>query len=192
MKNSYFIKKNYIVKSLNRFSMASLQTNRVLLSFIFYSLLGWIIETCFILLVAHKFIPRGWILYGLPLIPLYGVGCLILTKLLSRQKKHPFTIFAASVAITTTIEYLIGLILIKIFNHTLWSYSDLPFSVLGIISLPVSFSWGLMSLLMIYWIDPNLKRMLNRIPAISAALVSWSIMIYSAICAGMFTYHFFH
>ena len=181
-----------IIKSFSRLSAASLNINRALLAFIFYSLLGWILETCFILLMEHKFVARGWVQYGLPLIPLYGVGCLLLAKLLSHQKKHPLIVFSASVCITTMLELIIGLILTKIFFHALWSYSDLPFSIFGIISLPVSLGWGLLSLLMIYWIDPNLKRMINKIPAIPAALASWSIMVYSAICSGMYVYNFFN
>lgn len=190
MKNDYFINRNQISKSLNRLSIVSLNTNRVLLSFIFYSFIGWIIETCFILLITRKLIARGWVQYGLPLIPLYGVCCLVLIKLLTPQKKKPLIIFSAAVCFTTISEYSIGLILTKMFHHILWSYNNLPFSIQGIVSLPISFGWGILSLLMIYVIDPNLKRMINRVPVLPAALISWTIMIYSAICACIYIYNF--
>jgi uncharacterized membrane protein len=192
VKNDYFINKTRIRQSLNQFSIVSLNINRILLSFIFYSFAGWIIETCFILFITQKLISRGWVQYGLPLIPLYGVCCLVLIKLLAPLKKKPLIIFSAAVCFTTISEYSIGLALTKIFHHILWSYSNLPFSIQGIISLPISFGWGILSLLMIYVIDPNLKRMINRVPVLPAALISWSIMTYSVICACIYIYNFFY
>jgi len=191
MKKDYFVSKNRDMRSLNQFSMTSLKINRVLISFIFYSFWGWIIETCFIFFSIHRFIARGWIQFGLPLIPIYGVCCLILTKLLSPLIKKPLLIFGGTICFTTMIEYIIGLILTKIFHLNFWNYSNLPFSIQGIISLPVSFTWGFLSLLMFYWIDPNLKRMINRIPALQATFISWSIMIYSAICSWTFINEYF-
>jgi uncharacterized membrane protein len=191
MKKDYFVSKNRNLRLLNRFSMTSLKINHFLISFIFYSLLGWIIETCFIFFSIHQFIARGWIQYGLPLIPIYGVCCLILVKLLSPLKKKPLLIFGGTVFFTTMVEYIIGLILTKIFHLNFWNYNNLPFSIQGIISLPVSFAWGFLSLLMIYWIDPNLKRIINRIPALPATLISGSIMIYSAFCSWIFINRYF-
>ena len=56
MKNDYFINRNHLRKSLNEFSITTINVNRVLLSFIFYSFVGWIIETFFILFLVHRLI----------------------------------------------------------------------------------------------------------------------------------------
>lgn len=166
-------------------------TKHMVLSFGFYGMLGWIIETAFIYFTLHKYVERGWIQYGLPLIPLYGVCCPVLIKLLTPQKDRFLRIFIYSACIVTVIEYIIGYVLTFKFHYDFWNYSNLPFSYRGIIALPVSLSWGFLSLLMIHWIDPSLRKLIDRIPAATAAVLSWCLAVYSVVCSVMFLDKYF-
>jgi len=166
-------------------------TNRIVLSFVFYGMLGWIIETAFIYFSIHRFIERGWIHYGLPLIPLYGVLCPLLIKVLRPMKKKPALTFIYAAGIITFIEFTIGYILTFYFRYNFWNYSNLPFSYKGIVALPVSLSWGLLTLIMIYWVDPRLKRLIGRVPAVPATVISLSIAAYSVICSAIFMDKYF-
>ena len=42
------------------------------LYFIFYSFLGWVMETCYCSICERRLVPRGF-LYG-PICPIYGAG----------------------------------------------------------------------------------------------------------------------
>jgi len=154
-------------------------------------MLGWIIETAFIYLSIHQYIARGWIQYGLPLIPLYGVCCPLLIKLLRRLRRKPVLIFAYSACFITVIEFIIGYILTFVFNYNFWNYSNLPFSYKGIIALPVSLSWGALSLLLVYWLDPKLKSLIYRLRRMPSEAISWSLALYSVICSVLFLDKYF-
>jgi uncharacterized membrane protein len=167
------------------------KTNRIVMSFVFYGLLGWVVETAFIYFSIHRYIERGWVHYGLPLIPLYGVMCPVLIKLLRPLKKKPALIFACSACIITLVEYVMGSILTFHFGYNFWNYSNLPFSYKGIVALPVTFSWGFLSLLLIYWIDPRLKKLIRRLPEAPAAVLSLCIALYSVVCSAIFMDKYF-
>lgn len=159
--------------------------NRVILLFIIYSFLGWIVETSFILLTRQHFVERGLLKYGLPLIPLYGFCSMFIIKLLSPLKNRPLLLTFEAVCSASIIEYVIGLIERNIFHVKTWDYTNLPFSIYGIISLPISLGWGILSLIMIYWLDEKLKKVIYKFPAFPTAIISWIIMVYSLICIGI-------
>jgi len=166
-------------------AVRSLNANRFFLSFSFYSFLGWAVETASILLSDHSFVLRGWAHLGLPMIPLYGFMCPFLIKLMKPWRSKPLAVFAASACITTAVEYAIGFWLLKEFGIRYWDYSAYPLNLNGIISLPISVAWGILSIAMIYWIDPNFKKKVSRIPPRQTALLSWVLMAYVAVCASI-------
>ncbi|SHJ46894.1 putative ABC transporter permease [Parasporobacterium paucivorans] len=191
MKDDRLINERRPIQLLNHFARNTQKFNRLLLSFVFYGFVGWIIETISILILQHQFISRGWLHLGLPFIPLYAYCCPILIKLLSPQKKNPLLIFIGSVSIITFIELSAGLILTQVFHLTFWDYSGMPPTIKGIISLPVSLLWGLLSLVLIYWIHPGFKKMINRLPMFTASLISWFLLVYLMVCYAIETYELF-
>jgi uncharacterized membrane protein len=173
------------LERLKRYSARTLNLNRFFLSFSFYSFLGWTVETISLLVTEHHFVVRGWFYFGLPMIPLYGFMCPLIIKLLAPRKRKPMTVFAASVFIATAAEYAIGLWLLKQFGIRYWDYSGYPLNLNGIIALPISLGWGVLSMVMIYWIDPNFRKASGRIPPLQTALLSWAVMAYVAFCASI-------
>ena len=65
-----------------------------ILLFTIYSLLGWICESTYCSILAKKFVNRGF-LNG-PFCPIYGVGALLIVKLLSPFSDNLVILFSAS------------------------------------------------------------------------------------------------
>lgn len=77
-----------------------------ILLFTIYSLLGWICESTYCSILAKKFVNRGF-LNG-PFCPIYGVGALLIVKLLSPFSDNLVILFFASLLLTSLLEYLTG------------------------------------------------------------------------------------
>lgn len=75
-----------------------------ILLFTIYSLLGWICESTYCSILAKKFVNRGF-LNG-PFCPIYGVGALLIVKLLSPFSHNLVILFFASLLLTSLLEYL--------------------------------------------------------------------------------------
>ncbi|WP_022886158.1 putative ABC transporter permease [Glaciibacter superstes] len=72
--------------------------------------------------------------------------------------------FLAGLAICTTIEYAVSAGLERTFGMVLWDYRDKPVNLHGRIWLQSAITWGLMSLLLIYLLDPMSIRLISAIP----------------------------
>ena len=127
--------------------------------FMVYAFLGWAIEVSFQTLTKGVFINRGF-LNG-PLCPIYGFGMIILLYLLGPISDNLFLLFGASIILTSTLEYITGFILEKLFDEKWWDYSDMPFNIKGYISLSFSILWGLGAVFVIEIIHPFIFRFVS-------------------------------
>ena len=138
----------------------------LLLMFFIFSFFGWVIETIYCSALQKRFVHRGF-LNG-PVCPIYGTGALAVGIPLSYIKINPlfdiFLIFVLGVVICSVVEYLIGFALEKIFKMKLWDYSDYPLNLHGRIWLGYSLGWGVMSLFLVYLINPGIRKLLTYIP----------------------------
>jgi uncharacterized membrane protein len=150
--------------------------------FLYYSLIGWLVETSFILITRGYFPMRGLTDYKLPLIPLFGYAGLIIIRLLSPLKKKPLLVFAGAVVLTTLAELMTSLLNTFLFSRKTWSYENVPLSIGGFIAVPISIGWGLLVIFVFYCVDPALRRLIshhNRIPHI---MVCFLLALYCLIC----------
>ena len=142
----------------------------LILIFLFGSLVGFIYEELFYLIVDKKIVYQGF-LYG-PYLPIYGWGCLGLLSL-KKVKKHPSLVFLLAVLITGVLEYISGFMLLKIFNRTWWDYTGLFLNIDGFVCLRSVITFGIGALLLIYIFEPLIikfwknKSKLVRVIAIS-------------------------
>ena len=81
-------------------------------SFIIYSVLGWLMEVICKLIDSKKFVNRGFMIG--PLCPIYGVGSISLILLLDNYKNNPLILFLMAILICSVIEYSISYIMEKI------------------------------------------------------------------------------
>ena len=64
------------------------------LYFIFYSFLGWVMETCYCSVCERRLVPRGF-LYG-PICPFYGAGVLLMILFFTPLKRNLVLFYAAA------------------------------------------------------------------------------------------------
>lgn len=129
--------------------------------FLIYSIIGWSIEVCNSLIKEKKFINRGFMLG--PYCPIYGVSAVIMILYLSQYKNNILTVFLLAVVICSTVEYLVSYIMEKLFNARWWDYSTRKFNINGRICLTNAFLFGLLGVLLVYFINPLLTNALLNI-----------------------------
>ena len=140
--------------------------------FILYSFLGWVWETAFCSIRAGHFINRGF-LNG-PIIPVYGFGAVFVIIALSLSAPHipvhlPYIdipiVFIAGMIICTILEYITAVILESAFHIRWWDYSKQRFNFQGRICLKSALFFGVMSVVIIYIVQPVISNISPNIPA---------------------------
>lgn len=134
----------------------------ILCYFFIYAFLGWCTEVVYAAVKTGKFVNRGF-LNG-PYCPIYGAGVILVLYLLDPVKNNIFYLFLGSILITSTIELIGGFVLKKIFHHTWWDYSNMPFNIGGYICLQFSLIWGIACLVVVDRIHPLISYLVNWIP----------------------------
>ena len=136
------------------------------LAFLFFvgSMAGWVLE-----LVFRNVVHRGgkWINPGCctgPYVPLYGFGLCTLFLLAGLETFNiiadPFWnkagLFAAMAVSMTVIEYIAGILCLKVLKVRLWDYSDRWGNIQGIICPLFSFFWAVLGAVYYFLIHPHI------------------------------------
>lgn len=140
------------------------------LLFFIYSILGWFVEVTYVYIKTNKFTNRGFFIG--PYIPIYGYSSLIMISYLTQYKDNPLTIFLLAIFVCSFIEYIISLIMEKLFNARWWDYSNSKFNINGRICLKNGFGFGILSILLIYIINPSFVKILNKLNPILLITIS--------------------
>lgn len=148
--------------------------SELLTYFIIYSFLGWIMESIFRSIIEKKVINTGFLIG--PICPIYGFGACIMFLFLGNLKDNIILLFLISCTLLTLWEYIVGVLLEKIFNTKYWDYSDHKFNFQGRICLTNSIYWGILGILFIKFIHPFVQNMLGKI---DSKLLNFIIMIAS-------------
>ena len=107
--------------------------SKILFYFAIFSFMGWCLESIYKTIIEKKFINSGF-LYG-PFCPIYGFGAIIMMNTLGKLPQNPLVIFIAGTIFLTLWEYIVGVILEKIFHTKYWDYSHLKYNFQGRICL---------------------------------------------------------
>lgn len=141
--------------------------------FFLLSILGHIIEN-----FIYVHVDSG-ILFG-PWTPIYGIGTLviiginnILKKLKINKYIHPVILFILSAVFLSTIEYIGGTLIEKLYGRVFWDYSYQKFNIGKYTSLKMSLIWGLASILIIYILMPFLDKIIKKIPK----FITWILIL---------------
>lgn len=130
--------------------------------FIIYSFMGWIYESAFCTIKAHKWQNRGF-LHG-PIVPIYGVGALAASILFAQlpikslQEAGNLKIFLVCFFGSIVLEYATSWGLEKLFHAYWWDYSGVICNINGRVCLPASVGFGLAGLLVVRIILPFVDR----------------------------------
>ena len=164
--------------------------------FFIYSFIGYVLETI-IKTFFYKNMNNG-IMYG-PWIPVYGFGAILVIFIMrlvfnrlkvSRFIKIIITLFISMVLITG-IEYLGGILIEKMFKKVFWDYSKFKYNFGHYISLEMTVLWGVLTLIIIYVINPLLNSVIKKIPKFITVLVSL-LFIVDLIFTILLKLHIFH
>lgn len=144
------------------------------LAFLFFigSVAGWVMELLFRRFNSSGNPEHKWINPGFctgPYLPLYGCGLCLLYLIAQLEKfrfvSNPFwnkiTLFSAMAVCMTAIEYLAGIMSLKILKVRLWDYSNEKFNIQGIICPKFSLIWALLGALYYFLIHPHILGALN-------------------------------
>jgi len=146
---------------------------KTFLLFIIYSFIGWCYESAYVSILEKKFVNRGF-LYG-PLLPIYGVGALLIILLLQKTSDNIISLFLSSAVLISVLEYLTSWGMEKLFNARWWDYSTHRFHINGRVCLDGAVVFGLFSVLLIKVVNPFINSLIDKY--MSAALLRWSSII---------------
>lgn len=133
----------------------------VLTYFIIYSFLGWVMESIVRTICERKLINTGF-LHG-PFCPIYGIGAMILFLFLKRFENQLILLFFMGVIVLTFWEYIVGVMLEKMFKTKYWDYSKHKFNFQGRICLTNSICWGILGILFVKYIHPFIENIVSNI-----------------------------
>ncbi len=122
------------------------------------SILGWILEIVYRSIVSKKIVNPGF-LNG-PYLPIYGFGVMSLYILCS-LKLPIWCLIVVCVVLMTLIEYIAGIIFIKGMGIKLWDYSKRWGNIQGIICPLFSAVWGVLGVLYLLFVFPNMTNALK-------------------------------
>ncbi len=135
---------------------------RILVYFGIYSILGFIIETLFALILYGVVESRKSYLYG-PFSGVYGAGAVVLILTLRYFNKNHGTLFLGGCLMGAITEYAINLIGEVVYKARWWDYSDKFLNINGRICLQYTLFWGVLSVIMIRAINPQVDRLIDYI-----------------------------
>ncbi len=135
------------------------------LTFIAYSLLGWIGEVVYCFILDRRFTNRGF-LNG-PLCPVYGFGGLLVAYPLAGLASNPVALFFAAALATSALEYATGWALETLFSTKWWDYSRYKLQIHGRVWIVNSALFGLAAVGAAAFVQPGIAFALNRLPALA-------------------------
>ena len=146
----------------------------LILAFLFFigSVAGWVLELFFRRFLSKANPERKWINPGFctgPYLPLYGCGLCILYlianlevfRLIEDRVWNKVFLFAVMAVSMTAIEYIAGILSLKIIKVRLWDYTDQWGNVQGIICPKFSFYWAVLGAVYYFFIHPYILNALN-------------------------------
>ena len=151
--------------------------SKILLYFAIYSFLGWCVESIYKSILDKKLVNSGF-LYG-PFCPIYAFGAIIMALILTKLPNNVFIIFISSTILLTVWEYIVGVLLEKIFKTKYWDYSHLKFNINGRVCLKNSIYWGLLGVAFTFVIHPFIKQYVDMIPEKTLTYVN--IVVYTVL-----------
>lgn len=135
------------------------------IAFLFFigSMAGWVIEVVFRRFFSSANPERKWINPGFlsgPYLPLYGFSLCVLFLLSLLEQYIPIENTALRKAAVTLVEYIAGLISIKLLHVKLWDYSKQWGNIQGIICPKFTLGWAILSAVYYFLIHPRIENAL--------------------------------
>ena len=133
---------------------------------------GWVLELFFRRFFSGANPERKWLnpgfLFG-PCVPLYGFGTVVLFVLSEFESQifgqfggswwYYLVMFFGMALAMTALEYIAGLMSLKVMHLRLWDYSHCWGNIQGLICPLFTFFWGVLAALYYFLLYPRLRRL---------------------------------
>ena len=136
--------------------------------FFIYSILGFVFESTLVKMVVKNY--ESGIMFGF-WTPVYGLGVLVIILIYKILEKHinnkllrGILLFFGSAIILSILEFIGGVLIENLFNKVFWNYSFYKYNLGKYISLETAIIWGVFSILIIYLVNPLVKKIAKIIP----------------------------
>ncbi len=134
-------------------------------------------ETCYCWICTKKFVNRGFLIG--PVVPIYGTGGVLVYVLLKRYLDMPLVLFIMSIIICSLLEYFTSYYMEKLFKTRWWDYSNRKFNINGRVCLFNMICFGILSLVIMYGVNPFLLDIIHKIdPMVLKTVVSILMTIF--------------
>ena len=147
----------------------------VVLWFLVYSLMGWIVESVYMSICNRKLTNRGFA-KG-PFCSIYGVGALTVFFLLRPYSDQPFQLFLLGMILATAIEFIMAVIMNRIFGEIWWDYREKPLNYKGIICLESSIAWGFYTLGLFFFLQNMVSSLVDALPVLVGKVGGTMILV---------------
>ena len=148
------------------------------LYFFILSIIGYILEVIDVSIINKKISFNRGFLVG-PYLPIYGIGSILMTILLSKYENDIIVLFIMGMTICSILEYITSYILEKIFNVRWWDYSNRKFNIDGRICIENGILFGLGGISVIKILNPFIF-------SISSNISDLTIIVLGIICSMLF------
>ncbi len=153
------------------------------LTFIIFSVVGWITETLLYIIRDGKAVKRGF-LFG-PLCPIYGFAALVCDLLIYGVLDNIVYIALAGFLFTGILEYTTHFAMEKFFHAMWWDYSDRKFNVNGRIYLKGLLFFAAGSVFIVKVALPLIYQLVDIMP--EKLLYTICFVIYTILIADLAT-----
>lgn len=143
--------------------------------FLIYSFMGWSIEVVNSLISEKKFVNRGFMLG--PYCPIYGYSAIIMVLYLDQYRDNVLTVFLLAVVVCSVVEYLVSYAMEKLFNARWWDYSNRKFNINGRVCLTNAFLFGILGVILVYFINPFLYGLLSEVNTKVLMIISIILLV---------------
>ena len=135
--------------------------------FTLYSTLGCALEVLFARLTRSR--PDRKRALFLPLCPVYGLGACLCLMIAPSVRGNPGLLFLTGAALCTATEYLMALWYERGLGVRFWDYAGQRGNLWGRVCIPFSAAWGLLTLVLAYWLHPVVAGIVGKIPPLLTA-----------------------
>ncbi|WP_115727801.1 putative ABC transporter permease [Actinomyces culturomici] len=149
------------------------------------SLVGLLVELLWHLLKTGQYEDRAGLLWG-PFSPIYGFGALLMTIALNRWwNSSKLVVLLVSGVIGASFEFAVSWWLEKAFGIVAWDYSGTFLNIDGRTNFAYFCAWGVLGLVWIRLLLPDLLQLVDRIPlrwrAVATILAALVLLIDGAM-----------
>ena len=146
--------------------------------FVIGSFVGTVLETIWAVIVEGHFEFRVGMVYG-PFIPVYGGGACFLTIVLYKlYKLNDTLIYAISVVVGATFEYICSWLQETFLGTVSWDYSNTPFNFNGRTNLMYALIWGFLGLVWVRYLYPFAAKLIEKIPKRAGSILTTFLIIF--------------